>query len=283
MYLAYAAASAVFAGLTAVLAKIGVKDMDSTLATAVRTVVVAAFAWLMAWITGAAQGLADLSARALAFLTLSGLATGASWLCFYRALQIGDINRVVPIDKSSTVLTMLLALIFLGEGFTPGKGLCMAAIAAGTLLMLGRAAAPAGVKPKRAAGTVYALLSALFASLTSILAKAGLQDVDADLATAVLVAAWAIVFAQKKQRELRRLKPRTLVFLALSGLATGASWLCFYRALQIGPASVVVPVDKLSILVTVAFGCLLFHERLERRAWLGLCLITVGTVAMAAL
>ena len=164
----------------------------------------------------------------------------------------------------------------------------MAAIAAGTLLMLGRAAAPAGVKPKRAAGTVYALLSALFASLTSILAKAGLQDVDADLATAVrttvvLVAAWAIVFAQKKQRELRRLKPRTLVFLALSGLATGASWLCFYRALQIGPASVVVPVDKLSILVTVAFGCLLFHERLERRAWLGLCLITVGTVAMAAL
>ena len=288
MYLAYAAASAVFAGLTAVLAKIGVKDMDSTLATAVRTVVVAAFAWLMAWITGAAQGLADLSARALAFLTLSGLATGASWLCFYRALQIGDTNRVVPIDKSSTVLTMLLALIFLGEGFTPGKGLCMAAIAAGTLLMLGRAAAPAGVKPKRAAGTVYALLSALFASLTSILAKAGLQDVDADLATAVrttvvLVAAWAIVFAQKKQRELRRLKPRTLVFLALSGLATGASWLCFYRALQIGPASVVVPVDKLSILVTVAFGCLLFHERLERRAWLGLCLITVGTVAMAAL
>ena len=221
MYLAYAAASAVFAGLTAVLAKIGVKDMDSTLATAVRTVVVAAFAWLMAWITGAAQGLADLSARALAFLTLSGLATGASWLCFYRALQIGDINRVVPIDKSSTVLTMLLALIFLGEGFTPDKGLCMAAIAAGTLLMLGRAAAPAGVKPKRAAGTVYALLSALFASLTSILAKAGLQDVDADLATAVrttvvLVAAWAIVFAQKKQRELRRLKPATLVFLALS-------------------------------------------------------------------
>ncbi len=288
MYIVYAAASAVFAGLTAVLAKIGVKEMDSTLATAVRTVVVAVFAWLMAWITGAAQGLAGVSARTLVFLVLSGLATGASWLCFYRALQLGDMNRVVPIDKSSTVMTMLLALIFLGEGLTFGKAVCMAAIAAGTLLMIRRAPAAAGEPPKRAAGTVYALLSAVFASLTSLLAKVGIAEIDSNLGTAVrttvvLITAWAIVFARKKQRELRACDARTLAFLALSGFATGASWLCFYRALQLGPASVVVPIDKLSLLVTVACGCLLFRERLEKRAWLGLGLITAGTVAMAFL
>ena len=196
MYIVYAAASAVFAGLTAVLAKIGVKEMDSTLATAVRTVVVAVFAWLMAWITGAAQGLAGVSARTLVFLVLSGLATGASWLCFYRALQLGDMNRVVPIDKSSTVMTMLLALIFLGEGLTFGKAVCMAAIAAGTLLMIRRAPAAAGEPPKRAAGTVYALLSAVFASLTSLLAKVGIAEIDSNLGTAVrttvvLITAWA--------------------------------------------------------------------------------------------
>ena len=288
MYIVYAAASAVFAGLTAVLAKIGVKEMDSTLATAVRTVVVAVFAWLMAWITGAVQGLAGVSARTLVFLVLSGLATGASWLCFYRALQLGDMNRVVPIDKSSTVMTMLLALIFLGEGLTFGKAVCMAAIAAGTLLMIRRAPAAAGEPPKRAAGTVYALLSAVFASLTSLLAKVGIAEIDSNLGTAVrttvvLITAWAIVFARKKQRELRACDARTLAFLALSGFATGASWLCFYRALQLGPASVVVPIDKLSLLVTVACGCLLFRERLEKRAWLGLGLITAGTVAMAFL
>ena len=288
MYIVYAAASAVFDGLTAVLAKIGVKEMDSTLATAVRTVVVAVFAWLMAWITGAAQGLAGVSARTLVFLVLSGLATGASWLCFYRALQLGDMNRVVPIDKSSTVMTMLLALIFLGEGLTFGKAVCMAAIAAGTLLMIRRAPAAAGEPPKRAAGTVYALLSAVFASLTSLLAKVGIAEIDSNLGTAVrttvvLITAWAIVFARKKQRELRACDARTLAFLALSGFATGASWLCFYRALQLGPASVVVPIDKLSLLVTVACGCLLFRERLEKRAWLGLGLITAGTVAMAFL
>ena len=288
MYIVYAAASAVFAGLTAVLAKIGVKEMDSTLATAVRTVVVAVFAWLMAWITGAAQGLAGVSARTLVFLVLSGLATGASWLCFYRALQLGDMNRVVPIDKSSTVMTMLLALIFLGEGLTFGKAVCMAAIAAGTLLMIRRAPAAAGEPPKRAAGTVYALLSAVFASLTSLLAKVGIAEIDSNLGTAVrttvvLITAWAIVFARKKQRELRACDARTLAFLALSGFATGASWLCFSRALQLGPASVVVPIDKLSLLVTVACGCLLFRERLEKRAWLGLGLITAGTVAMAFL
>ena len=288
MYIVYAAASAVFAGLTAVLAKIGVKEMDSTLATAVRTVVVAVFAWLMAWITGAVQGLAGVSARTLVFLVLSGLATGASWLCFYRALQLGDMNSVVPIDKSGTVRTMLLALIFLGEGLTFGKAVCMAAIAAGTLLMIRRAPAAAGEPPKRAAGTVYALLSAVFASLTSLLAKVGIAEIDSNLGTAVrttvvLITAWAIVFARKKQRELRACDARTLAFLALSGFATGASWLCFYRALQLGPASVVVPIDKLSLLVTVACGCLLFRERLEKRAWLGLGLITAGTVAMAFL
>ena len=185
-------------------------------------------------------------------------------------------------------MTMLLALIFLGEGLTFGKAVCMAAIAAGTLLMIRRAPAAAGEPPKRAAGTVYALLSAVFASLTSLLAKVGIAEIDSNLGTAVrttvvLITAWAIVFARKKQRELRACDARTLAFLALSGFATGASWLCFYRALQLGPASVVVPIDKLSLLVTVACGCLLFRERLEKRAWLGLGLITAGTVAMAFL
>ncbi|MCL2057254.1 MAG: EamA family transporter [Oscillospiraceae bacterium] len=283
MWLLLAFASALFAGLTSILAKIGIKDTNSDLATALRTVVVAVFAWFMTFVAGSYADIASVSPISLLFLILSGLSTGASWLCYFRALRLGDVSKVVPIDKSSTILTMLLAFIFLGEGLTWQKAAAMLIIAAGTYLMtVHRGTAQ---KEKSRAWLFYAALSALFAALTAILGKIGIQDVEANLGTAVrtlvvLAMAWAIVLAGGKHRGLPQISRRSWLFLGLSGLATGGSWLCFYRALQTGPASVVVPIDKLSIVITVAFGYFVFGEKLGRRAAAGLAMITVGTLSL---
>ena len=285
MWVLFAFGSALFAGLTSILAKCGIKKTDSNVATAIRTVIVLVFSWLMVFVAGSQSTIPAVSSRTWTFLILSGLATGASWLCYFRALQLGDINKVVPIDKSSTILTILLALIFLGEEITWLKAISIAAIAAGTYLMIQKKAS-AG-QPKNAAGAwlPYAVLSAVFASLTAILGKIGIEGVESNLGTAirtavVLVMAWVVVFATGRQHAVREVPRGELGFICLSGLATGASWLCYYRALQDGLASVVVPIDKLSILVTIAFSRLVFGERLSHRAGIGLCLITAGTLAM---
>lgn len=282
MWILMAFGSALFAGLTAILAKCGVRKTDSTVATAIRTIVVLLFSWLMVFLTGAQKGLGDLRAGTLLFLTLSGLATGASWLCYFRALQLGDVNKVTPVDKSSTVLTVLLAFLLLREPISGPKALGILCVGAGTWLMIEK---KAGQEEKRGPWLPYALGSALFAALTSILGKLGVQGVDSNLATAlrtgvVLVMAWVMVAVTGKVGLLKTLPREELGFLCLSGLATGASWLCYYRALQEGPASVVAPIDKLSILVTVAFSALVLHERLSARAGAGLALITGGTLAM---
>lgn len=285
MWILYAAGSAFFAGITAILAKCGIKKTDSNVATAIRTVVVLAFSWLMVGVTGAGGEIGRIDPKTLLFLVLSGLATGASWLCYFRALSLGDINRVVPIDKSSTVMTIVLALIFLREGITWGKAAGAAMIGAGTLMMIGKKEERA----KRAEGgswLLYAFLSAVFASLTAILGKVGIEGVDSNLGTAirtgvVLIMAWAMVFLTGKRKEVGSTDKKELVFICLSGLATGASWLCYYRALQEGPASAVVPIDKLSILVTIAFSRIVFHERLTKKAALGAAILTAGTVLLA--
>ena len=284
MWILFAFGSAFFAGVTAILAKCGIRQTDSHVATAVRTVVVLLFSWIMVFLVGSQGDILAVDAKTWAFLVLSGLATGASWLCYFRALQLGDINKVVPIDKSSTVLTMVLAFLFLQEGLTWLKAASMAAIAAGTYLMIQKKAT-GQEKTGRRAWLLYALLSAVFASLTAILGKVGIEGVESNLGTAirtgvVLVMAWVVVFVTGKGQEVRRIPRRELGFLCLSGLATGASWLCYYKALHDGPASVVVPIDKLSILVTIAFSYFVFHERLTRRGAAGLCLIVAGTLAM---
>ena len=291
MWLGLACASALFAGVTAILAKIGVKNTDSTLATAIRTAVVLAFSWLLVFITGAQAGIAAVDGRSWLFLVLSGLATGSSWLCYFKALQLGDVNQVTPVDKTSTLLTILLAFFLLGEPITPIKGAGAAVIAVGTWLMAvkkeeGTPAEKAGETGKGKRGWfLFAALSAVFASLTSILGKIGIEGVDSNLGTAVrtgvvLVMAWFMVFLSGKQRELGRIDGRSWCFILLSGVTTGRSWLCYYRALQEGPASVVVPIDKLSILVTVAFSRLFLRERLTARAATGLALITAGTLLL---
>ena len=276
--------SAFFAGITAILAKIGMEKVDSTLATALRTVVVLGFSWLMVFVAGSQAGLARISGYTLCFLVLSGLATGASWLCYFRALQLGDVNKVAPIDKSSTVLTILLAFLLLGEPITPPKAAGVLGIGAGTLLMLDRKT-PAGGAKRGRGWLFYAVLSAVFASLTSIFGKIGVSGVDSNLGTAirtvvVLAMARLMVLITGQQRGLRRLSRKNWLFLVLSGVTTGLSWLCYYRALQDGPASVVVPIDKLSIAITIAFSALLLHEKLTRRAAVGLALILAGTGAM---
>ena len=282
MWILLAFASALFAGVTSILAKCGIRKTDSNAATAIRTIVVLLFAWTMVFIVGSQKTISQISPKSLLFLILSGLATGASWLCYFRALQLGDVNKVVPIDKSSTVLTILLALIFLGEGITWLKGAAVVLIAVGTFLMIQKKES-GGEKSK--AWFIYAVLSAVFASLTSILAKVGIEGVESNLATAirtgvVLLMSWVVVFVTKKQGTVREIPKKELGFICLSGLATGASWLCYYKALQDGLASVVVPIDKLSILVTIAFSYFVFKEKLSQKALLGLVLIVAGTLLM---
>lgn len=284
----YAIGSSFFAGITAILAKCGIKKTDADVATAIRTVVVLLFSWIMVWITGTGTAITELSNKTLLFLILSGLATGASWLCYFHALQKGDINKVVPIDKSSTVLTILLALIFLGEGLSMKKAGAVLLIAIGTMLMIVKKQLNPEEQKKetRKDWLLYAVLSAVFASLTAILGKIGIEGVDSNLGTAirttvVLVMAWFMVFVAGKGKLVKKIEKKELGFITLSGLATGASWLCFYRALQDGPASVVVPIDKLSILVTILFSWIVFHEKLSKKACVGLGCIVVGTVALA--
>lgn len=283
MWVAFAFGSALFAGVTSILAKIGIKNTDSTAATAVRTIIILFFSWLMVFVTGQAGGISDISGKTLTFLILSGLATGGSWLCYFKALRIGDVNKVTPVDKSSTVLTMLLAFIILGEKIDLLKAVCIILIGAGTYLMIVKKETDKEVKGR--GWFFYAVLSAVFASLTAILGKIGISGVASNLGTAirtvvVLIMAWIMVFVTKKQDELKRIDRKSMAFICLSGLTTGLSWLCYYKALQDGQASVVVPIDKLSILVTVAFSYIVLKEKLTKKSLLGLVLITAGTLML---
>ncbi|NLZ80977.1 MAG: EamA family transporter [Clostridiales bacterium] len=284
MWIIFAFASAIFAGLTAILAKSGIKNTDSNVATALRTIVVLIFSWVMVFVAGSQDMIRDIDSKTLLFLVLSGLSTGASWLCYFKALQIGDINKVTPIDKSSTILTMLLAFLFLGEKVTLIKILAMLLIGIGTYMMIQKKENSDSEK-KNKSWLFLALGSAIFASLTSILGKVGIEGIDSTLGTAirtivVLIMAWVIVFITGKQNTIKRIDKRSLVFLVLSGFATGGSWLCYYRALQTGPASVVVPIDKLSILVTVVLSYIFFKEKLNKKSALGLALIVLGTLSL---
>lgn len=288
MWLFYAVGSAFFAGVTSILAKCGIRKTDSTVATAIRTVVILVFSWLIVFLIGAQSGISSIDGKTLVFLILSGAATGASWLCYFRALQIGDINKVVPIDKSSTVLTILLALIFLHEGLSFPKLLAVVVITVGILLMIEKKDVETPSQSGKGSWFFYACGSAFFASLTAILGKIGISGVESNLGTAirttvVLVMAWMMVFVTGKQKELRGIPRKELFYICCSGIATGASWLCYYHALQDGPASVVAPIDKLSVLVTVAFSYFVFGEKLSRKAGVGLALLTGGTVVMALL
>ena len=284
LWLLYAFGSAFFAGITAVLAKIGIERVDSTLATAIRTIVILAFSWLMVFIVGSQAEINHISEHAISFLILSGLSTGASWLCYFKALQLGDVNKVAPIDKSSTVLTILLAFLLLGEPLTVWNTIGMLGIGVGTFLM---AAGKNSMQEEtqRKGWFFFAALSAVFASMTSILGKIGIETVESNLGTAirtavVLCMAWLMVLISGKHKDISRINRKSWLFLCLSGITTGMSWLCFYRALQDGPASIVVPIDKLSILVTIVFSCFVLKEKLDRKAAVGLLLILLGTGAM---
>ena len=285
LWLAAAVLSALFAGLTAILAKCGIKNTDSDIATALRTIVVLIFSWVMVWIVGSAGTITQIEPKSLVFLVFSGLATGASWICYFKALSIGDVNKVVPIDKSGTILTVLLAIVLFGEtNHLAVKLIGTALLAVGVFLMIEKKTTRQ--KETKRAWLPYAIGSAVFAALTSVLAKVGITGVESNLGTAirtgvVLVMAWAIVFVKGKQTMLKSLDRKELLFIALSGLATGGSWLCYYYAIQNGAVSVVVPIDKMSILVSVLFSAIVFREKLSKKAAIGLLLMLLGTLAMA--
>ncbi len=284
-WLVMAVLSAFFAGLTSILAKCGIRKTDSDVATALRTMVVLAFSWIMVFLVDSAGTITQIGTKSLIFLILSGLATGASWICYFKALSMGDVNKVVPIDKSSTILTVLLAIALFDEtSHLAAKLTGISLLAAGVFLMLERK--NGGAQEIRRGWLPYAVGSAVFAALTSILAKIGITGVESNLATAirtgvVLIMAWAIVLLKGKQAMVKGIDRKELTFILLSGLATGASWLCYYDAIQNGVVSVVVPIDKMSILVSIAFSAIVFHERLSRRALLGLTLMACGTLVMA--
>lgn len=284
MWLIFAFGSAVFAGITAILAKIGIKNIDSDAATAVRTIIVLVFSWIMVFVTSSYSPLSSISSKTLLFLVLSGAATGASWLCYFKALQKGDVNKVTPIDKSSTVLTLLLAAIILKEKISTFGAFGIAAIAIGTYLMIVRKSdTPA--KPEQKGWLFYAVLSAIFASLTAILGKIGISNIDSNLGTAirtavVLVMAWTVVFAEKKLHKVKDIGKKSFIFICLSGITTGLSWLCYYKALHDGNASIVVPVDKLSIIITIAFSYFALKEKISAKSLIGLLMISSGTIML---
>ena len=284
IWISAAILSAVFAGLTSILAKCGIKKTDSDLATALRTIVVLIFSWIMVLVVGSQHTITEIEPKAFVFLILSGLATGASWICYFKALSVGDINKVVPIDKSSTVLTVLLAIICFGETSNlVMKLIATAILAVGIFLMVEKKKGEE--KQESKTWMLYAVLAAVFAALTSILAKMGISGVESNLGTAirtgvVLIMAWVIVFARGKQAQLKNIDKKELLFIGLSGIATGASWLCYYYAIQNGEVSVVVPIDKLSIIVTVIFSYFVFKEKLSKKAFAGLCLMVGGTLLM---
>lgn len=283
MWILYAFGSAFFAGITAILAKIGIKNVDSNLATAIRTVVILIFSWIMVFIVGSLNTVVNLSSKTIVFLILSGLSTGMSWLCYFKALQLGNVNKVTPIDKSSTILTMILAMIFLGESITGLKIISIILIGVGTYLMIEKKDDDRQAEDNK--WLIYAFGSAIFASLTSILGKVGIENVESNLGTAirtvvVFIMAWIVVFVTKKQGEVKNIDKKSWKFLLLSGLTTGLSWLCYYKALQNGPASIVVPIDKLSILITIAFSYVILKEKLKRKSIIGLILIVAGTLLL---
>lgn len=285
MWLLFAVGSSFFAGITAILVKIGVQDTDSHLLTALRTVVVLIFSWLMVFLVGSQGSIQDVSAKTMVFLCVSGVTTGASWICYFHALQIGDINKVVPIDKSSVVLTILLGVLFLGEPMNMLKAVCVILIAAGTYLMIEKKDTSKENSKNARSALIYAALSAIFASLTAILSKIGIVGIESNLGTAirtivVLIMAWMIVLAGGKQKQIKEITKKSWLFIVLSGIATGMSWLCYYRALQDGPVSVVLPIDKLSILVSIGFAYMVFGEKLTRKSATGLALIVAGTLGM---
>lgn len=277
--------SAVFAGFTSILAKCGIKKTDSDVATALRTVVVLIFSWIMVFVVGSYNTITTITPKSLLFLILSGLATGASWICYFKALSMGDVNKVVPIDKSSTILTVILAIICFGETsnlFVKLTGTLLLAI--GIFLMIEKKKAEARNQSK--GWMIYAILAAVFAALTSILAKVGISGVESNLGTAirtcvVLIMAWIVVLAQKKQKTIKSIDKKELLFISLSGIATGGSWLCYYYAIQNGIVSVVVPIDKMSILIAVIFSYFVFKEKLTKKAVVGLLLMLTGTLIMA--
>ena len=283
-WLIAAVLSAFFAGLTSILAKCGIKKTDSDLATALRTVVVLIFSWIMVFAVGSQGELADISPTSLLFLVLSGIATGASWVCYFKALSMGDINKVVPIDKSSTILTVILAIICFGETSNLAvKLIATAILGIGVFLMIEKKQTEK--KDESRAWMIYAVLSAVFAALTSILSKVGISGVESNLGTAirtsvVLVMAWCIVLARGKHRQLKKIDKREVMFVLLSGVATGASWLCYYYAIAHGLVSVVVPIDKLSIVVAIVFSYIVFGEKLSKKALLGLVMMITGTLLM---
>ncbi len=285
MWLVMAILSAVFAGITSILAKCGIKKTDSDVATALRTVVVLAFSWLMVFVVGSAGTIGNIGTKSLVFLILSGIATGASWLCYFKALSAGNINKVVPIDKSSTILTVILAIILFGEtNHLAVKLICTAVLAVGVFLMIEKKADTE--KETRKVWLPYAVASAVFAALTSILGKMGIENVESNLGTAirtavVLVMAWVIVFIKGKQTKIKEIDKKELFFIALSGIATGGSWLCYYYAIQKGVVSVVVPIDKLSIVFSIVFSYFVFKEKLTKKALLGLVLMVLATISMA--
>lgn len=285
MWLVMAILSAVFAGITSILAKCGIKKTDSDVATALRTVVVLAFSWLMVFVVGSAGTIGNIGTKSLVFLILSGIVTGASWFCYFKALSAGNINKVVPIDKSSTILTVILAIILFGEtNHLAVKLICTAVLAVGVFLMIEKKADTE--KETRKVWLPYAVASAVFAALTSILGKMGIENVESNLGTAirtavVLVMAWVIVFIKGKQTKIKEIDKKELFFIALSGIATGGSWLCYYYAIQKGVVSVVVPIDKLSIVVSIVFSYFVFKEKLTKKALLGLVLMVLATISMA--
>ena len=274
--------AAVFAAFTSILAKIGIQKVNSNLATAIRTIVVLLMAFIIVVVTDQLDAIFDVTSKALIFFILSGITTGLSWLCFFKALQIGDVSKVVPIDKSSVVITIILSFIILREPVTLFVVIGGVLITIGTFVLIGRAKKKEKVSISQSY-ILLAILAAIFAALTSILAKIGIENVDPNVATfirtiVIILFAWGIVIFQGTQKEIKNISRKSMLFLILSGAATGLSWLCYFAAIAIGKVSVVAPIDKFSVVITMLLSFMILKEKPTKNTVLGGIIITIGTV-----
>lgn len=280
MWIINAFLSAIFAGMTSILSKMGLEDISSHYVTALRTSVVLVFTWVMYYVTG--SSMQGINSYNFMFIVLSGFATGASWLCYYRALSLADVSQVVPIDKLSTFLTMIFAFVIFHEEVTWVKVVCIFMMFIGTYLMQKR---PQKELNHDKRWLIYAFLSAIFASLTAILAKIGIENVDSQTVTAlrtivVVIMAWIVVFVTKSYSPIALLNKKQLKAIFFSALATGLSWLCYFAALKEGPASIVVPIDKLSIVISILFAYFVLNEKQSIKTILGLICIVISTLLL---
>ena len=278
MYIIYALLASVFSGLTSVFAKTGIKNIDSLLATFLRTIVISLFLFLIVIWKENLNEIFLLDKKTILFLILSGISNTLLWICYFKALDLGTVSKVTPVDKTSIVLTLILSSLFLNEKITTIKIISIVLILSGTFLTIKKESK--GSKDNK--WIIYAILTAVFTSTTTVLSKIGIESTNTTLITflrtiVVLIILTTITLFKKKYKSIKDIEKRSWLFIILSGLSTSLSWLFYFKALALGEASIVFPIEKLSLVVSILISIIFLKEKVNKKQIIGIIIIVIGT------